>query len=29
METVFAVRSSEARALCGRRLDWIGATGQP
>ena len=28
-ESVFSVRDSEARALCGRLLDWIAATGQP
>ena len=26
-ETVFAVSSSEARALCGRRFDWLAAAG--
>ena len=26
-ETVFAVSSAEARALCGRRFDWLAAAG--
>ena len=26
-ETVFAVSSSEARALCGRRFDWLAVAG--
>jgi hypothetical protein len=26
-ESVFSVRRSEARALCGRRFDWIAAAG--